>query len=120
MDSGFAGDPVSRNWLKDWLKLKLRLRAFFACLHDLVVLENRMADVTEQMSNQGVLCIVVNLHDEFGQGTATGRIPVERGDTSIPEWGIDTAGMTETPEPMICPILEECGTVWLEIRRPSQ
>ena len=73
-----------------------------------------MADVTEQMSNQGVLWIVVNLHDEFGQGTTTGRIPVERCDTSIPEWGIDTAGMTETPEPMICPIKEERGTVWLD------
>ena len=45
-----------------------------------------MADVTEQMSNQGVLWIVVNLHDEFGQRIKTGRIPVERGDTSIPEW----------------------------------
>ena len=74
-------------------------------------LESRMADVTEQMSYQGVLWIVVNLHDEFGQGTTTGRIPVERGDTSTPEWGIDTAGLTETPEPMIFPIMEERGSV---------
>ena len=73
-----------------------------------------MADVTEQMSNQGVLWIVVNLHNEFGQGMTTGRIPVERGDTSIPEWRIDIAGMTDVPEPMICPIMEERGTVWLD------
>ena len=75
---------------------------------------NSKEDETEQMSNQGVLWIVVNLHDEFGQGTATDRIPVERGDTSIPEWRIDTARMTETPEPMICPIMEERGSVWLD------
>ena len=73
-----------------------------------------MADVTEQTSNQGVLWIVVNLHDEIGHGTTTVRKPVERGDTSIPEWCIDTAGMTETPEPMICPIMEERGSVWLD------
>ena len=28
--------------------------------------------------------------------------------------GIDTAGLTDIPETMICPILEERGTVWLD------
>ena len=73
-----------------------------------------MAVVTEQMSSQGVLWIVVNLHDDCGQGNTTGRVPVERSDTSILEWGIDTAGMTDVPELMICPIMEACGTVWLD------
>ena len=71
-----------------------------------------MAVVTEQKSSQGVLWIVVNLHDDCGQGNTTGRIPVERSDTSIPEWEIDTAGMTDVPELMICPTMEACGTVW--------
>ena len=36
-------------WFKRWFKLKLRLRAYFACLHDSVGLFcNRMGDVPEQ------------------------------------------------------------------------
>ena len=41
---------------------------------------------TEQMISQGDLWIVVHLHDNCGQGNTTGRLPVERSDTSIPEW----------------------------------
>ena len=73
-----------------------------------------MAVETEQMSSQGVLWIVVNLHDDCGQGNTTGRLPVERSDTSIPEWGIDTAGMIDVPELMIRPTTEACGTVCLD------
>ena len=52
------------------------------------------------MIGQGDLWIVVGLHDDCGQGNTTGRLPVERSDTSIPEWKIDTAGMIDVPELM--------------------
>ena len=61
-----------------------------------------------------MLWIVVNLHDDCGQGNTTGRLPVERSDTSIPEWRIGTAGMIDVPELMIRPTTEACGTVWLD------
>ena len=78
-----------------------------------------MAVVTEQMIRQGALWIVVNLHDDCGQGNTTGRLPVERSDTSIPEWEIDTAGMIDVPELMIRPTTEACGTVWQDIPAKS-
>ena len=66
-----------------------------------------MAVVTEQMISQGDLWIVVNLHDDCGQGNTTGRLPVERDDTSIPEWKIDTAGMIDVPELMSSKLFDQ-------------
>ena len=63
-------------------KLKLRLRACFACLHDLVCFSNRMSGATEQMIRQEHLWIVVCGHDDSGQGSTTGRLPFELDSTS--------------------------------------
>ena len=65
-----------------------------------------MAVVTEQMISQGDLWIVVNIHDDCGQGITTGRLPVERSDTSIPECEIDTAGMIDVPGLMSSKLFE--------------
>ena len=66
-----------------------------------------MAVVTEKMISQGDLWIVVNLHDDCGQRNTTGRLPVERSDTSIPEWEIDTAGMIDVPEQMSSKLFDQ-------------
>ena len=57
-----------------------------------------MAVVTEKMISRGDMWIVVYIHDDCGQGNTNGRLPFERGDTSIPEWKIDTAESTITEQ----------------------
>ena len=85
----------SRRLAQAYDKLKLRLRACFACLHDSVCFRYRMSGATEQMISQEHLWIVVREHDDSGQGCSTGHLPFEFDGTSEREPdGTDTGSRT--------------------------